>query len=360
MLLAAEWALARGGLAHALVVDHGLRAGSDGEATWTAELLQGLGHTAEVLTLSLPPGAAVQERARAGRMDAMLARCATLGLPWLLMGQHRADQAETVLFRALRGSGEAGLAGMAAARPRAEALLLRPLLDVPPVRLEAFLARRGLVPLRDPSNMHPRFTRARLRAALADPDGTGPGVAALVEAGAAFAARSARRNAAVRSRLAMAFCFRPEGFAMVREAELGRDDIARLALAGAVRLVSGEEHAPAEAAVAALLARGRGTLHGTEWRDGWLFREAAACAPAVPAASGTLWDRRWRVRSAPMGMAVGAVGGGVSRAQRRGLPARVVAGLPGLWREGRLEGIPALGLGMTAELVFAPSGGPLG
>ena len=363
MLLASAWARARGGEAVALVVDHGLRPGSDAEAAWAAGLLRQQGMPAEILTLALPGGAAIQERARAGRLEAMLDRCAALGLPWLLLGQHQADQAETVLFRALRGSGAAGLAGMAAARPEPAALLLRPLLPVAPVRLEVLLAARGIVPLRDPSNTHPRFARARLRAALADPEGQGAGTQALAAAATAFACRRDRAQEALTTRLAAALRLRPEGYAMLDAAALGQDDVARAALAALLRLLSGEEHAPPEAAVARLLAQGQGTLHGVQWAAGLLCREPAACAPPLPASPGAVWDDRWQVDVVPEGLEVGALGAASAalvRRERRGLPARVLAGLPALRRAGAVVGVPALGLGTAAELTFAPRGGPLG
>ena len=131
------------------------------------------GMPARLLSLGLPPGPALQDRARAARLDALQRLCGEAGAPWLLLGHHRADQAETLLLRALAGSGAAGLAAMAPARAAAQALLLRPLLGLAPARLEATLDAAGLIPVRDPSNADPRFTRARLRAALADPGGEG-------------------------------------------------------------------------------------------------------------------------------------------------------------------------------------------
>ncbi|EHL97224.1 tRNA(Ile)-lysidine synthetase [Acetobacteraceae bacterium AT-5844] len=362
MFLASEWARARGGEAHALIVDHGLRPGSDAEAAWAACLLRAQGMPAEILTLSLPPGAAVQERARAGRMAAMLGRCDALGLPWLLLGQHRSDQAETVLFRALRGSGDAGLAGMSPVRAEAAALLLRPLLGVAPARLEALLTARGIVPLRDPSNTHPRFARARLRAALADADGLGPGIVALAEAGAAFGRRRARAAKSLTERLAEAVRLRPEGYAWLDAKALGTDRVARLALASLLRLLSGEEHAPAEDAVAAFLERGGGTLHGVQWSGDRLYREPAACAPAIPAVPGAVWDGRWQVVEASAGLTIGAFGAASSALERRergGMSARILAGLPALWRGETLQAVPPLGIGGTGEVVFAPRGGPL-
>ncbi|EFH09206.1 tRNA lysidine(34) synthetase TilS, partial [Teichococcus cervicalis] len=178
-LLARDFARPLGGRVLALVADHGLRAESAAEAEWTRRTLAAQGISARVLRLDLPGGSAVQERARQARLAALLGACAAEGLPFLLLGQHAGDQAETVLFRALRGSGATGLSGIAPRRAAAEAVILRPLLATPPIRLEALLAARGLSPLRDPSNADPRFARVRLRQALADADGTGPGTAAL-------------------------------------------------------------------------------------------------------------------------------------------------------------------------------------
>jgi len=94
-----------------------------------------------------------------------------------------------------------------------------------------------------------------------------------------------------------------------------------------------------------------------------LCREPAACAPPLPASPGAVWDGRWQVGAVPEGLEVGALGAAsaaLARRERRGLPARVLAGLPALRRAGAVVGVPALGLGTAAELTFAPRGGPLG
>ncbi|MGD0023808.1 MAG: ATP-binding protein, partial [Xanthobacteraceae bacterium] len=77
-------------------------------------------------------------------------------------------QAETVLFRLARGSGLAGLAGMAAtsllpASVGSEIFLVRPLLRIPKSRLVATLQAAGIAYSEDPTNSDPRFARARLR-----------------------------------------------------------------------------------------------------------------------------------------------------------------------------------------------------
>jgi tRNA(Ile)-lysidine synthase len=364
-LLARDWAASRGGSAFALVADHGLRPGSDAEADGVAAQLADLGIPARILSLNLHPGPALHERAREARLSALMAAAGEGGAPWLLLGHHRGDQAETLAFRLLRGSGEAGLAAMAPARATPLVLLLRPLLDVPAARLEALLKAAGLHPLRDPSNDDPRFARARLRAALADSGATGPGTAALAEAAQLFSRRRAAQEAAVAERLAACAVFHPEGWARLDRVALGADHVAEQALAASLRAVAGARHRPARDAVADLLARGGGTLGGAAWRGTLLCREPAACAPRVPAVEGTLWDGRWLLGSmVEKGLTVGALGRearNLPGEARLGLPAAVLAGLPALWRDGVLVAVPPLGWPAAGswQMVLEPAGGPV-
>lgn len=76
------------------------------------------------------------------------------------LGHTRDDQAETVLFRLLRGSGLAGLAGI---YPVSADGYIRPLLDVTRADVEEFLRARGLAWREDSSNRDPRFARNRIR-----------------------------------------------------------------------------------------------------------------------------------------------------------------------------------------------------
>jgi tRNA(Ile)-lysidine synthase len=78
------------------------------------------------------------------------------------LGHTRDDQAETVLFRFLRGSGLAGLAGIA---PAANGII-RPLLDVTRVEVEEFLRSRNIAWRDDSTNLDPRFARNRIRRQL--------------------------------------------------------------------------------------------------------------------------------------------------------------------------------------------------
>lgn len=56
----------------------------------------------------------------------------------LLMGHHQDDQAETVLFRLLRGSGLDGAAGMPVSRALGSGILFRPLLNTPRKHIENY------------------------------------------------------------------------------------------------------------------------------------------------------------------------------------------------------------------------------
>lgn len=81
----------------------------------------------------------------------------------LLTAHHREDQAETLLLNLMRGSGLAGLSGMAAERPLGDGTLRRPLLRFSRASLEAFLRDRDIPWCKDDSNDDVRFDRNYLR-----------------------------------------------------------------------------------------------------------------------------------------------------------------------------------------------------
>jgi tRNA(Ile)-lysidine synthase len=75
------------------------------------------------------------------------------------LGHTRDDQAETVLFRFLRGSGLAGLSGIA---PNANGLI-RPLLEITRAEIEQFLSARNIPWREDATNQDLTFARNRIR-----------------------------------------------------------------------------------------------------------------------------------------------------------------------------------------------------
>ncbi|SIS45909.1 tRNA lysidine(34) synthetase TilS [Neptunomonas antarctica] len=81
----------------------------------------------------------------------------------LLLAHHADDQAETVLFRLLRGSGLRGLSGIPVSRSIGAAEIVRPLLTISRHSLEAWARDEQLSWIEDPSNQHEVYDRNFLR-----------------------------------------------------------------------------------------------------------------------------------------------------------------------------------------------------
>jgi hypoxanthine phosphoribosyltransferase len=162
---AAAFVAPRMGLrAGAVVVDHGLQAGSDDVARRVADVARELGlDPVRVERVDVrDDGSGPEAAARAARYGALERVAASEGAQAVLLGHTRDDQAETVLLGLARGSGARSLSGM----PRRRGLLRRPLLSLPRSCTEQVCAALGLTPWRDPHNADPRFTRSRLRSAV--------------------------------------------------------------------------------------------------------------------------------------------------------------------------------------------------
>jgi tRNA(Ile)-lysidine synthase len=169
LLMAAEWAERRGKTRiEAATVDHGLRPESAKEAEAVAALCRELGIEHRTLFWKgAKPTTRLQERAREARYRLLVDCAKAIGADAILTAHHADDQAETVLFRLLRGSGVAGLRGMDAKTAREGVTIARPLIGMKKSDLVAFAQARGVPFVDDPSNADPRFARARLRALLA-------------------------------------------------------------------------------------------------------------------------------------------------------------------------------------------------
>lgn len=110
------------------------------------------------------PGDSPEERARSARYEFLERMADEERLTALLTGHTADDQAETLLFRFLRGSGLRGLCGIPPVRcMRNGALLLRPLLEVRRSEIERFARARGISFREDPSNASLVHERNRIR-----------------------------------------------------------------------------------------------------------------------------------------------------------------------------------------------------
>ena len=156
VLLHALAALCREGLS-ALHVHHGLSPNADRWAQTCADYAEHLGVPFKCLSV-------VVERASADGFEAAARRArhqafAESKADWIVLAHHRDDQAETLLFNLMRGT---GIAGAAAMRERS-GRLLRPLLTVGRDDIERYAAKHRLEWIEDESNADTRHSRNFLR-----------------------------------------------------------------------------------------------------------------------------------------------------------------------------------------------------
>lgn len=166
----AHEAPAAGWRSAAIIVDHGLQAGSDTIAEHAAEQVRAFGID-EVRVMR----AHVRERgegreaaARIARYEALAQGAATLNASLVLTGHTRDDQAEQVLLALARGSGTRALAAIPVHRELAPGLAMsRPFLAERPeiFRETTLLACEalGVTPWADPHNTDLSYARVRAR-----------------------------------------------------------------------------------------------------------------------------------------------------------------------------------------------------
>jgi tRNA(Ile)-lysidine synthase len=141
----------------ALIVDHGLQAGSAAIAATAQRQAEELGCVdAQVLCVQVSGDGGPEGAARNARYRALQA--ARRDRP-VLLAHTLDDQAETVLLGLGRGSGARSIAGMRPYDPP----WCRPLLGVRRSVTHAACAELGLASWQDPHNTDRRFTRTRLR-----------------------------------------------------------------------------------------------------------------------------------------------------------------------------------------------------
>jgi tRNA(Ile)-lysidine synthase len=145
---------------HAVHVDHAMRPDSAADARWVEGLCRawGVGFRA----VRLDPAPRDEAEARQRRYAALEEARQEAGARLVLTAHHADDQAETVLFRALRGTGVAGLQGI---RERRAPRVWRPLLPFTRDELRSYAAHHGLSWREDSTNRHP-LPRNVLRATV--------------------------------------------------------------------------------------------------------------------------------------------------------------------------------------------------
>jgi tRNA(Ile)-lysidine synthase len=143
-------------------LDHGLRGEeSRADAEWVANLAAEFGLPCLVRRADVGgAGGNLEQDARDARLALFRELMRSGQVDRVALGHTRSDQAETVLFRFLRGAGTAGLAGI---RPMMPEGIIRPLIEVERTEVEAYLRAHGISWREDSTNASPRFARNRIR-----------------------------------------------------------------------------------------------------------------------------------------------------------------------------------------------------
>jgi tRNA(Ile)-lysidine synthase len=149
-----------------LHLDHQLRGQeSRADAQFVAELARSLtlplhAEALDIARFAAETGDNLEQAARRERRRIFGELLRAGKLDRVALGHTRSDQAETVLFRFLRGSGTAGLAGI---RPATEDGFVRPLLAIDRAEVEQYLRERGIPWREDSSNASLAMARNRIR-----------------------------------------------------------------------------------------------------------------------------------------------------------------------------------------------------
>lgn len=152
-------------------LNHQLRgAESDADAAFVRGLAKNCGLRCEIASVDVRAMArkrklSIETAAREARRDFFRAAARKHRCRALFLAHHADDQAETVLMNLFRGSGLAGLTGMA---PRGDHVLedvtiLRPLLDLPRASIDAWARAHEVKFREDASNESLEHTRNRVR-----------------------------------------------------------------------------------------------------------------------------------------------------------------------------------------------------
>lgn len=212
-------------IAHA---EHDLRAEAACDRAFVSDLATRLGmpFAARRIAVRGPDGGrdGLEARARRLRYDFLREVARDHGARYVLVAHTADDQAETILHRALRGTGLTGLAGMRPARALAAGIgLMRPMLRLPRSAARDFLADIGQPWCEDASNADTRYARNFLRHAVLQPCVAGPypaAPAALGRLGELAAGLAASVEAAALQLLATHSQRHSDGGVLVRAADL--------------------------------------------------------------------------------------------------------------------------------------------
>jgi tRNA(Ile)-lysidine synthase len=143
-------------------IEHGIRgAESIADSEFVAQLARSFELPLHIQQANVPAiDGNLEEAARNVRQAFYAELIAAAAVDRVATGHTRSDQAETVLYRVLRGSGLTGLSGIL---PVTREGLARPLLEIDRSEIETWLRERNLVWREDQTNQDRTYARNRLR-----------------------------------------------------------------------------------------------------------------------------------------------------------------------------------------------------
>lgn len=145
----------------AIHVNHGIHVDAEEWQSFCIHQCEEIGVRCETAKVSLDSASNFEERARELRYKVFEKRLGRRDL--LLLAHHANDQAETILFRMMRGAGLRGLLGMPVRRPLGNGQLVRPLINLSKSDLIGLARQRKLEWVDDPSNENIQHSRNFLR-----------------------------------------------------------------------------------------------------------------------------------------------------------------------------------------------------
>ena len=149
-------------------VHHGIRGDeADRDAAFSCAAAEKLGWNPVICRIDVPAyatehGLSTEEAARILRYRELERICEEKNADVIALAHHRGDQAETILMNLFRGTGPAGLSGMA---PRF-LNRIRPLLFASKGEILEYLQDKNITFVEDSTNSDPDYTRNRIRTEL--------------------------------------------------------------------------------------------------------------------------------------------------------------------------------------------------
>jgi len=147
----------------AVHVHHGLSVNAGAWAEFCQQQCDKIGVPLQVQHIRLTTTNNIEAQARTLRYQRLTEHLTGSCHSALLTAHHADDQLETLLLALKRGSGPAGLAGIASAKPVSDGWILRPLLNFTREQLLSAATTLQLTWIEDESNLDPRYERNFLR-----------------------------------------------------------------------------------------------------------------------------------------------------------------------------------------------------